>query len=173
MRKFTLSVAALMLAASAFAADVVVKQKPEEKAVYFTFTDYSSVVPGLYMGNSSCTATLNGDDVTYSIMPTLSENGEDYGNSVYFWYMMYGPALSNGGELPDGEYTITFSEGFLTFDYVESNTEPIEVSFTIGNTTGISTINTTTATQRYNLQGQKINGAQGISVVNGQKILVK
>ena len=172
MRKFTLSVAALMLAASAFATNVVVDHNPEEKAVYFTFTDYSSVVPGLYMGNYSCTATLNGDDVTFNIMPTLDEN-EEFTNVIYFNYMMYFPALMNGGALADGDYTVTFSEGFLTFDYVESNAEPIEVHFTVGNTTGISTIDAATATQRYNLMGQKVNGANGFSVINGQKIMVK
>lgn len=173
MRKFTLSVAALMLAASAFAANVKVNHQPSEKKVYFTFTDYSSVTTGLYVGNYTSTATLNGADITYNIMPTLAENGVDYGNVIYFDYMMYLPALMNGGVLADGDYTVTFSEGFLTFNNEESNVEPITVQFTVGNTTGISTIDAATTAQRYDLMGQKVNGCQGFSVVNGQKIMVK
>ena len=37
----------------------------------------------------------------------------------------------------------------------------------------IRVIDAATATQRYNLMGQKVNGANGFSVINGQKIMVK
>lgn len=173
MRKFTLLAVAAMLSLSAFAAtDVTVEHKADEKAVYLTFNGYSSVVPGLYMGNYNCTATLNDDDVTFYVYPTLDEN-EEFTNVIYLNYMMYLPALMNNGELADGEYTLTFSEGFLTFDYTSSNTEPVVVNFTIGQTVGISSVESQAQTVSYNLQGQKMNGAQGFMVVNGKKAFVK
>lgn len=174
MRKFTLSVAAALLSMSAIAADlnVTVDHKADEKKVYLTFSDYSHVVPGLYSNNFTCKATLNDTDVTYNIMPTLDDTG-DYGNVVYFDYMMYMPALMNGGVLADGEYTLTFSEGFFTFDYASSNEEPIVVNFTVGNTTGISMVESQRNAATYNLQGQKVSEVKGFTIINGKKAIVK
>ena len=173
MRKFTLLVASAMLSLSAFAAnDIVVNHQPDEKKVYCTFNDYSSVIPGTFMGNYSCTATLNDDDVTFYIYPTIDEN-EDFTNVIYFDYMVYFPALMNDGQLPDGDYTLTFNEGFLTYDFVSSNTEPVVVNFTVGSTVGINNVENQTSSVSYNLQGQKTNGTHGFSIVNGKKVLVK
>lgn len=173
MRKFTLSVAAFMLAVSAFATNIVVDHQEADQKVYLTFPDYSVVIPGVFMGNYTCTASINGDDATWYIYPMLNE-AEDFTNVIYFDYMLYMPALMNGGILPDGEYTLTFNEGFLTYEYGASqNDEPVEVSFTVGNTTGISNIENNVAAQSYNLQGQQVNGVKGFSVINGKKVFVK
>lgn len=174
MRKFTLSVAALILSMSSFAADlnVEVNNQPEEKKVYFTFNDYSVVLPGVFNGNFTSTATLNGNDVTFSIYPMLSEV-EDYTNVIYFDYIVFLPALMNGGTLPDGDYTLTCSEGYLGYDYTSTNEEPVVITFTVGNTTGIQSLEANTIAESYNLMGQKSQGINGIRVVNGKKVILK
>lgn len=172
MRKFTLSVAAVMLSMTAFAANITVDHQPEQQKVFVTFEDNSVVLPSLFLGMYDSSATLNGDDVTFYIYPQLTED-EDFTNTIYFDYMIYLPALMNNGALPDGDYTLTFNEGYLNFDYATFNEEPISVNFTVGNTTGISTIENGTSTEAYNLQGQKVNAQRGFQIVNGKKVIVK
>lgn len=174
MRKFTLSVSVAMLALASYAADVnvTVDHQAEQKKVFFTFSDYSVVLPGMYAGNYTCSATLNGGDVTSYIYPMLNE-AEDFTNVIYFDYMLYMPALMNDGQLPDGDYTITFNEGFLNYDYTSSNEAPVSVSFNVGQTVGIQAVEASAQTQNYNLMGQKVNGTRGISIVNGKKVMVK
>lgn len=173
MRKFTLLAAAAMLSLSASAAnDVIVDHQPDAKKVYFTFCDYSSVIPGTFMGNYTSTATLNGDDVTFYIYPSIDAS-EEFTNVIYLDYMVYLPALMNNGQLADGDYTLTFSEGFLTYDYVSTNAEPVTVNFTVGSTVGISTIESQASSVSYNLQGQKAGAAHGFVIVGGQKAIVR
>ncbi len=175
MRKFTLSVAAVMLSMTAYAADalnITVDHQPDQQKVFMTFEDYSVVLPGMYMGVYDGTVTLNGEDVTFYIYPQLSAD-EDFTNIIYFDYMIYFPALMNGGVLADGDYTLTFNESSLNFDYATFNEEPITVNFTVGSTTAISTVETGASDQVYNLQGQKVNAQRGFSIVNGKKVFVK
>lgn len=175
MRNFTLSAAAVLLSMTAYAADaqnITVDHQPDQQKVFVTFEDNAVVLPSLFLGMYDSTATLNDDDVTFYIYPQLTAD-EDFTNTIYFDYMIYFPALMNGGALADGEYTLTFNTGFLNFDYATFNEEPITVNFTVGGTTGISTIENGTSTEAYNLQGQKVNGQRGFSIVNGKKILVK
>lgn len=173
MRKFTLSVAAMLLTASAFATtpNVTVDHRADQQKVYVTFNDYSAVMPCTFTGNVTGSATLNEDVVTFSIYPLIDET-EDLTNTIYFDYMLYFPALLNGGALPDGDYTLTFSENYLIYDYASANEEPVTVNFTVGNTVGISNVMDNASATTYNLQGQKINAANGISIVNGKKVVV-
>ena len=172
MRKFTLSVAAVLLSMSAYAANITVDHQPEQQKVFMTFEDYAVVLPTVFMGVYDCPATLNGDDVTFYIYPQLTED-EDFTNTIYFDYMVYLPALMNGGALADGDYTLTFSAGNLCFDYATFNEEPVSVTFTVGGTTGISAIENAAASEAYNLHGQKVNGQHGFSIINGKKVFVK
>lgn len=133
MRKSTLSAMALMLACSvgqAFAYQISQEVNLDKKCITYTFEDATTVIPAQYLGINGKAATFNGEDASWSMTVNLSDDGQ-YTNSFYYTYMFYSAALSNGFQLPDGEYTMVFEPGFLVIDGTP-NEENIEVTTVIG-----------------------------------------
>ena len=133
MRNFTLSALALMLTCSfgqAYAYQISQQINPDEKCITYTFEDATTVVPAQYLGVNGKVATFNGEDAGWSITVYLTDDGQ-YTNSFYYTYMFYSTALSNGFQLPDGEYTMVFEPGFLVIDGTP-NAEAIEVTTVVG-----------------------------------------
>ena len=114
-----------------------------------------------------------------------SEDDDDFGfgvNSQYFFANVEGGVLTAylfPEQLEVGKtYTIILTGiQFYTLDFedmVAMAELESAVTFTVvGNTVGLDSISIENAKVMYNINGQKVNNANGIVIINGQKALVK